>query len=102
MSSRFGGLFSILNTRDYQFLEFLTQEYPFEDDNKGLSEMSNRELLDLVRTYKEGTSREVQSASKNEDLSTEEGLGYLVEMRKINSRLRTIQKKIENKIARSK
>ncbi len=62
MTQRYGGIFPVLSTRDFQFLTFLTQNEPYRgfEEEPGLSEMSKSDLLDTVQSFRDKTKEQIE------------------------------------------
>lgn len=103
MTQMYGGIFSDLSTQDYRFLNFLTQDYPYRDfdEEPGLPEMSTRELLNKVNTFRDRAKVTISSFAKVRSL-TDYNIKELGETRAVSARLDRIVKKLESRLKRKR
>ncbi len=100
MTQRYGGIFPVLSTRDYQFLTFLTENEPYRgfEEEPGISEMSKSDLLDKVNWFKEKARDQINNFRYTSHLEIEDREPFIESVRysrEILAKLTSISKKLE-------
>ncbi len=107
MTQRFGGVFSSLSTRDWQYLDRVMEEHPLYNpattDLPSLNDMSNKDILNMLDEYDDALTNLVTSRRQIPEVALEkENLDYLTEFRQVKAQLKNIRKRLASKIRRSR
>ncbi len=108
MTQRFGGVFSSLSTRDWQYIDRVMEEHPLynpaTNDLPSLNEMSNQDILEMLDEYEIGLT----NLSTNRYVTTTEGkldsehLEDLTNFRQVKVQLKNIRNRLASKMRRSR
>lgn len=108
MTQRFGGIFSSLSTKDWQYVNLVMEEHPLYNpathDLPSLSEMSNQDILNMLDEYETGLA----NLSTNRYITSTEGkldpehLEDLTNFRQVKAQLKKIRNRLASKIRRSR